>query len=96
MRGAAAILVGGIAAAWPAMAADPPPGAAGCSGCHAPPGRVASPSIPPIDGMRAADMVEAMEDFRKGRRPATVMDRIARGFTPEETRAIAAWLEKLK
>jgi cytochrome c553 len=32
-----------------------------------------------------------MQDFRAGKRPATVMDRIARGFTDEESQAIAAW-----
>ena len=33
-----------------------------------------------------------MREFRSGARPATVMDRIAKGFTEDETRAIAAWL----
>ena len=39
-----------------------------------------------------AEIVAAMQAFRTGERPATVMDRIAKGFTDEETRAIAAWL----
>ena len=29
--------------------------------------------------------------FRSGAQPATVMDRIAKGFSDEEIRAIAAW-----
>jgi cytochrome c553 len=33
-----------------------------------------------------------MQDFRSGARQATVMDRIAKGFSDEETRAIAIWL----
>ena len=33
-----------------------------------------------------------MHAFRTGERQATVMDRIAKGFTEEETRAIAEWL----
>ncbi|MDB5405146.1 MAG: hypothetical protein JWL84_58 [Rhodospirillales bacterium] len=33
-----------------------------------------------------------MREFRSGQRPATVMDRIAKGFTEDETQAIAAWL----
>jgi sulfide dehydrogenase cytochrome subunit len=33
-----------------------------------------------------------MQAFRTGARPATVMDRIAKGFTDEEIRAIAAWV----
>jgi cytochrome c553 len=32
-----------------------------------------------------------MQAFRSGQKPATVMDRIAKGFTLEETQAIAAW-----
>ena len=32
-----------------------------------------------------------MDAFRAGTAPATVMDRIAKGFTHDETRAIAAW-----
>ena len=87
----AALALGGLVP--PASAAGPPPGATSCSGCHAPAGRVAAPSIPPINGLPAADLVRAMEAFRSGAQPATVMDRISRGFTDAETRAIAAWLE---
>jgi cytochrome c553 len=32
-----------------------------------------------------------MAAFRAGQRPAAVMDRIARGFTDDEIKAIAAW-----
>jgi cytochrome c553 len=32
-----------------------------------------------------------MQAFRSGARPATVMDRIAKGFTEDEVRAIADW-----
>ena len=32
-----------------------------------------------------------MQAFRTGQRPATVMDRIAKGFTDDEIQAIAAW-----
>jgi cytochrome c553 len=33
-----------------------------------------------------------MEGFRSGERPSTVMGRIAKGFSDDESRAIAAWL----
>jgi cytochrome subunit of sulfide dehydrogenase len=33
-----------------------------------------------------------MEAFRQGARPATVMDRIAKGFSDAEIAAIAEWL----
>jgi cytochrome c553 len=33
-----------------------------------------------------------LDAFRAGTKPATVMDRIAKGFTHDETVAIAAWV----
>jgi cytochrome c553 len=32
-----------------------------------------------------------MQAYRSGQRPATVMDRIAKGFSDDEIDAIAAW-----
>jgi sulfide dehydrogenase cytochrome subunit len=32
-----------------------------------------------------------LQEFRSGQRAATVMDRIAKGFTDDEIQAIAAW-----
>ena len=44
----------------------------------------------------AAQTVAAMAEFKTGKRPATVMDRIAKGFTDDETKAIAAWFAAQK
>jgi cytochrome c553 len=68
--------------------AVPPPGATACSGCHGAPGS----ALPSLRGKSEADILAAMAAFRTGGRPATVMDRIAKGFTEDETKAIAAWL----
>ncbi len=86
---AAAIGVASIAAAVVASA-EPPAGAASCSGCHAASARVASP-VPRLVGLDRAVIIKAIQDFRSGSRAATVMDRIAKGFTDEEIQAIAAW-----
>ncbi|MDB5511896.1 MAG: cytochrome, partial [Enterovirga sp.] len=43
-------------------------------------------------GRPAAEIVAALDGFRSGRLPATVMNRIAPGFTEAESRAIAEWL----
>lgn len=72
------------------FAAEAPPGAASCSGCHPAGKSVASP-VPRLNGKDAAQTVTAMQEFRSGKRPATVMDRIAKGFNDDETAAIAAW-----
>jgi cytochrome c553 len=77
------------AAAQTAMA---PPGASSCSGCHD--ATIANSAVPPLKGRPAAEIVSAMEAFRAGSREATVMTRIAKGFSEDETRAIAAWLAK--
>jgi cytochrome subunit of sulfide dehydrogenase len=74
-----------------AAAPVPPPGAASCTGCHAASAKVET-HVPRIAGRNPAEIVAAMEAFRSGQKPATVMDRIAKGFTQAEIRAIAAWL----
>src|SRR5262245_1176537 len=76
---------GAVPAASPA-----PPGASACSGCHATSTAVTTP-VPRLIGRNAAETVAAMEEFRSGKRPGTVMDRIAKGFTNDEIQAIAAW-----
>jgi sulfide dehydrogenase cytochrome subunit len=67
-----------------------PPGASSCSGCHAASAGVRTP-VPPLAGRPAAATVAALREFRTGTRPASVMDRIAKGFTEDEIAAIAAW-----
>jgi sulfide dehydrogenase cytochrome subunit len=84
-----------VASSAPGLAASlPPPGAASCSGCHST-GATAS-SITRLYGRNAEDISKAMTGFRDGSLPATVMNRIAKGFTDEESRAIAAWLAAQK
>jgi cytochrome subunit of sulfide dehydrogenase len=80
------VCAGTIAAA----AAEAPPGAASCSGCH-PANANAGTSVPRLAGQDAGAIVTAMKAFRSGQRPATVMDRIAKGFADDEIEAIAAW-----
>ncbi len=86
---AAAIGLASIAAAVVA-AAEPPAGAAACSGCHPTSSRVTSP-VPRLIGLDRAAIARAMQDFRSGQRAGTIMDRIAKGFTDDEIQAIAAW-----
>lgn len=69
----------------------PPPGASSCSGCH---GLRPDAAVPTLEGQDPEAIVAAMEAFRTGQREATVMDRIAKGFSDEETRALAAWVRQ--
>jgi cytochrome c553 len=77
----------------PASAAGPsdaPPGALSCSGCHAT-ARSVDTTMPRLIGRNPADIVTAMQAFKSGQLPSTVMDRIAKGYSEDEVKAIAAW-----
>jgi cytochrome subunit of sulfide dehydrogenase len=74
----------------PALADEAPPGAASCTGCHPMRASLDTP-VPRLAGQDAGAIIAAMQDFRSGKRPATVMDRIAKGFPDDEIRAVAAW-----
>jgi cytochrome c553 len=94
-------IVVGIATilAWtlPAFAASPPPvGAASCSGCHSPRASATTSPVARLNGRNAGELFIALAAFRDGSRPATVMTRIAKGFSDDELRAIAAWLAAQK
>ena len=91
----------GLVMALPSVAAElsgleaAPPGALSCAGCHAERAGSGS-SVPPLAGRPVEEIVAALDEYRTGRRPATVMNRIAPGFTPAESRAIAGWLSERK
>jgi cytochrome c553 len=84
-----------ILTAGPAFSAEAPAGAVSCSGCHANNARVETP-VPPLNGRPAADIASAMGEFKTGKRPGTIMDRIAKGFSEPETQAIAQWYAQQK
>jgi cytochrome subunit of sulfide dehydrogenase len=75
-----------------ASAAEAPPGASSCSGCHAPAAASSGAAVPPIGGRPAAETARLIREFKSGERPATVMGRIAKGFDDAEINAIAQWL----
>ena len=80
----------------PARAAsEPPPGAASCSGCHSARAAATTP-VSRLYGRDAGEMLTAMAAFRDGSLPATVMNRIAKGFSDDELRPIAAWFAAQK
>jgi len=78
-----------------AAAAQTPPDAAAlrtlsgsCANCHGTHGRSAG-AMPGLAGTPKSHMVEQMRMFRDGRRPATVMHQLARGYTDEQIDALA-------
>ena len=80
-----------LAPSAPAAAASPaPPGASSCTGCHPANAGVETP-VPRLVGRSATEIVQQMQAFRSGQQSATVMDRLAKGFSDAEIQAIAAW-----
>jgi len=64
-----------------------------CAACHGPDGR--SPgAIPAIAGKSADFIRDALKAFRDGSKPATVMDRHAKGYTDEEINLLAEYFSK--
>lgn len=86
---AASLLVAGTV-----QAADAPPGAWSCTGCHVLSSPISGPPnpIPGLRGRPAVEVAGIMREFKSHARPATVMTRIASGFSDAEIDAIAEWL----
>ena len=69
--------------------------AATCANCHGTDGR----SVGTVQGLAGADknyLVQQMQDFKAGKRPATIMQQIAKGFTDTQTEQIAAYFAAQK
>jgi sulfide dehydrogenase cytochrome subunit len=90
MRPLLAALACILVQAGAASAAEPPAGAASCSGCHAI-SRSVDTAVPRLQGRKADELTLAMREFKTGARPATVMGRLAKGFSDEEIAALSAW-----
>jgi len=70
--------------------------AAACAICHGPNGWSAGGSLPHLAGQPADYLVKQLRDFRDGRRPATIMTQIARGYTEEQYQLMAAFFAAQK
>lgn len=81
-----------------AVAAPPSPAmlANACAGCHGTGGGSAGPSMPSLAGQSREAIVDAMKKFKSGERPATVMGRIAKGYSDADFAAIGDFFAKQK
>jgi cytochrome c553 len=66
--------------------------AAGCAICHGTGGKPAAGApVIPLAGLPRDHIATQMRAFRDGKRPATVMHQIAKGYTDAQIEAMAAW-----
>ena len=66
-----------------------------CANCHGTSGK-AQGAVPALAGQSKTDLVQKMNDFRDGKRPATIMHQLAKGYTPEQIDAVAGWFAQQK
>ncbi len=81
-----------------AQQATPPSGrdlSASCAICHGTNG-VSPGGMPQLAGQSASTISQHMRDFREGKRPATIMHQIAKGYTDAQIDAMAAWFAAQK
>ena len=69
--------------------------AAGCANCHGTNGQ-AQTGMEPLAGVSQADIVKKMQDFKAGRKPATIMHQLSKGYSDEQIQAIAAYFAAQK
>jgi cytochrome subunit of sulfide dehydrogenase len=69
--------------------------AAVCATCH---GTQAQPvgTVAKLAGQSAQDMLAKLAEFKAGKRPATIMHQIAKGFTDQQLKLIADYFAAQK
>ena len=69
--------------------------AANCAACHGTQGRPAAGSpLTGLAGRPAGELVQIMTQFKEGKRPATLMHQIAKGYSDTEIAAMADYFSK--
>jgi len=69
--------------------------AAGCANCHGTNGR-AETGNESLAGANKDEMVKKMLDFKAGRRPATIMHQLSKGYSDAQIVAIAGYFAAQK
>ena len=65
--------------------------AATCANCHGTNGQARGDTVPALAGMPAERLMSTFNAYKTGALPATIMHQIARGYTDEQVKAIAAY-----
>lgn len=92
------VLVGAVIS-LSALAQDPHAAralAATCFTCHGTDGRSVGNVPPSIAGQNKAILVQQLKDFREGKRPATIMHQLAKGYTDAQFELIAGYFANIK
>lgn len=88
------MLLAGSIWVTPVAAADPQYArslAATCFTCHGTDGRSVGNVPPSLAGQNRDHLLKQLQEFRDGKRPATVMHQYAKGYTDEQLQLIAGY-----
>lgn len=69
--------------------------AAACANCHGTEGR-AQPGMEALAGKDKDELTQKLMDYKSGRKPATLMHQIAKGYSDEQLTQIAAYFAAQK
>jgi len=95
MLAASVFALSGLAQAQAPSAAQVRSWAAACANCHGTNGQ-AQPGMESLAGVNKDDIVKKMQDFKAGRKPATIMHQLAKGYSDDQIQAIAAYFAAQK
>jgi cytochrome c553 len=65
--------------------------AATCANCHGTNGQAKGDTVKPLAGVSAEKIIAAINDYKSGAQPATIMHQISKGYTDDQIKLIAAF-----
>ena len=69
--------------------------ASNCANCHGTNGNSVG-GMPGLAGRARAEMLQTLREYRDGKRPATIMQQLAKGYTDAQLDAVSAYLSAQK
>jgi len=94
----AALVLAALPLSGQAQNADPNLGrnlAANCANCHGTNGTSVG-GMPGLAGRSRAEMLQTLREYRDGKRPATIMHQLAKGYTDAQLEAVSTYLSAQK
>ena len=70
--------------------------AATCAACHGTSGHSVTKTVEPLAGRPKERIVELMQAFKTGKKPATIMQQISKGYTDQQIDMIAGYFAEQK
>jgi cytochrome subunit of sulfide dehydrogenase len=90
------VLVGAATGAWAqADELQVRSWAAACANCHGTAG-IAQPGMESLAGAPKDELAKKLLDFKAGRKPATIMHQLSKGYSDEQLEQLAAYFAALK